>query len=697
MKLFGSVLLALTSVAHAGASKCVASKVDHSSSPLHLNHAQVLGSHNSYHLRSAVFNYSHPVLTAQLDGGVRAFELDIFYDFTINDYRVLHVVGADEGTNCKTLTECLSLLQAWSKANPSHFPFFVQLEFSGGIKKSKPSESNKKTCAFSDVAGVTSCTARKCYGVLVPGVVKCIGEKCAMEAFGAATANSACASLTVCLNLEIAKLDKATKLTLSLTNTLVKACVASDVAKETKVSIQADALEVKAAAAKLLSVLDAHWPSTRRIAPKDIFNTSFSEAAAMKNYCSHAGIHPNCSNFWPTVESSRGKALFWLTHAPWMEPYMSSATRPVFVDGVDKSVQKADDPASWLITLGAEANISSKVKTGVLVRTRSDKDLKYDASRRDAALVSGAMVVSTDLFPTAVDAPKGPADWAGMNKLLKKVHIPGGMPVRCNPVTTGSAHWKASKGPRCTSLMLEDPVSLSCAPGTAMGTTTITTITTTTNTATTVTAKTTITQTNTVVSITSTTTNPPSSNKPGTKQITVSGEVKFVANLPTSVSAASFVKDAKVKLGVEKGIANKLRVPAAWVSATLAIAARRLSIPGRRLATSNINVDFTVTIPPGSKTSQSAASLKTSLTSANSTTFGTALLSAIKAEDSATYKDLQVTVSSVNHVAPKTMANLPTRKPSEGASVPIVGFACHGSVLSLVALSLAVLFSATLS
>ena len=62
---------------------------------LRLNQIQVIGSHNSYHFappadsshpeedqstRPDAWNYTHPPLAAQLERGVRQFELDVFAD-----------------------------------------------------------------------------------------------------------------------------------------------------------------------------------------------------------------------------------------------------------------------------------------------------------------------------------------------------------------------------------------------------------------------------------------------------------------------------------------------------------------------------------------------------------------------------------------------------------------------------------------
>ncbi|MDA1008670.1 MAG: Ca2+-dependent phosphoinositide-specific phospholipase C [Planctomycetota bacterium] len=131
------------------------------STGLRLNEIQVLGSHNSYHLKPMVdlyrffdrragqWEYSHRPLTEQLELlGIRAFELDLFVDdethrfarpigvlgrstnaaFDLPGIKVLHVPDLDQGSTCPTLAGCLNDLAAWSVTHPTHLPVFVMLE-----------------------------------------------------------------------------------------------------------------------------------------------------------------------------------------------------------------------------------------------------------------------------------------------------------------------------------------------------------------------------------------------------------------------------------------------------------------------------------------------------------------------------------------------------------------------------------------
>lgn len=137
---------------------------------LRLNMIQVVGTHNSYHVRppeqvqramdqvvpglSTFFDYEHVPLTEQLERlGVRQFELDVFADpegglfarrkayaaagleedagigeLSRPGFKVLHVQEIDPESNCWTLKSCLRELVAWSDRNPGHVPIMVLIE-----------------------------------------------------------------------------------------------------------------------------------------------------------------------------------------------------------------------------------------------------------------------------------------------------------------------------------------------------------------------------------------------------------------------------------------------------------------------------------------------------------------------------------------------------------------------------------------
>lgn len=104
---------------------------------LRVNHLQALGTHNSYHIAPDLmflpWNYTHLPLDQQLGTqGVRQFELDI-YQNQMGTFDVYHILFADDGTTCDTLTECLSVMKSWSDQNRGHHPILVLIEPKGYV------------------------------------------------------------------------------------------------------------------------------------------------------------------------------------------------------------------------------------------------------------------------------------------------------------------------------------------------------------------------------------------------------------------------------------------------------------------------------------------------------------------------------------------------------------------------------------
>jgi hypothetical protein len=134
-----------------------------------LNHLQVLGTHNSYHIQpdpflingyanfdpDAIFwEYTHQPLDVQLEAqGVRQIELDVYADpegglhaqpvghgLLLGDLdaripeleppgmKVLHIADLDIFSTCPTLIDCLGVVKAWSDANPRHLPITIVIE-----------------------------------------------------------------------------------------------------------------------------------------------------------------------------------------------------------------------------------------------------------------------------------------------------------------------------------------------------------------------------------------------------------------------------------------------------------------------------------------------------------------------------------------------------------------------------------------
>lgn len=108
---------------------------------LRLNHIQILGTHNSYHVQpqssfqeairgvypeAKTWEYTHPPLDVQLDRGVYNFELDL-HAF-VDSFEVLHVPIYDEETTCKRFTDCLQAVRDWSERHPRHLPISFLME-----------------------------------------------------------------------------------------------------------------------------------------------------------------------------------------------------------------------------------------------------------------------------------------------------------------------------------------------------------------------------------------------------------------------------------------------------------------------------------------------------------------------------------------------------------------------------------------
>tara|TARA_B100000900_G_C20600386_1_gene725276 strand:+ start:2760 stop:3788 length:1029 start_codon:yes stop_codon:yes gene_type:complete len=100
--------------------------------PLRINHIQMKGTHNSYHLAPIgptirAYDYSHDGLDIQAEEqGVRQFELDVWWDLRGQLY-VYHN-QYDSRSNCATLEECLGTLLNWSNQNEEHVPLMIWIE-----------------------------------------------------------------------------------------------------------------------------------------------------------------------------------------------------------------------------------------------------------------------------------------------------------------------------------------------------------------------------------------------------------------------------------------------------------------------------------------------------------------------------------------------------------------------------------------
>lgn len=109
---------------------------------LSLAHAQVVGTHNSYHVSGdgdfGPWEYDHPPLQEQIDAGVRQFELDLHW--SEDDWQVIHEPTYDPGTTCPWFGDCLAALAQGSDRNPDHLPILFLIEVKTGYDSSYAEE-----------------------------------------------------------------------------------------------------------------------------------------------------------------------------------------------------------------------------------------------------------------------------------------------------------------------------------------------------------------------------------------------------------------------------------------------------------------------------------------------------------------------------------------------------------------------------
>jgi hypothetical protein len=346
---------------------------------LRLNHVQVLGSHNSYHLQAPEplfstimrlsaalarsLEYSHSPLDVQLDTqGIRQVELDVFADphgglyaqplglriltrdrsarlpgLEAPGFKVLHVQDLDFMTTCETFIGCLTVIKQWSDAHPGHVPMLILVE--------------AKDDDFSAI------------GLVTP------------VAIGAP---------------------------------------------------ELDALD-----AEIRTV----FPPRQIVTPDEVRGRRGTLEEAIR------------TDGWPTLGATRGRVLFALDnedvkrdayvagHPSLRGRVMFTSSRP---PAPEAAFVKLNDP------LADYDLIRRLVAEGFIIRTRADADTVQarsgDTVQRDAALASGAQLVSTD-YP--VPDPRFGTGY--------QVTIPEGMPARCNPVSAPAG---------CTPQDIENPVHL---------------------------------------------------------------------------------------------------------------------------------------------------------------------------------------------------------------------------------------------
>ena len=345
-----------------------------------MNQVQVLGSHNSYHLRPApevlagiaafvsqdeadALDYEHRPLTEQLaQHGIRQFEIDVYADpdggrfaqrpaaelvglpvdsgepaLDEPGFKVIHQVDVDFGTTCLTLVACLTEIADWSVENGDHEPIMIMIE------------TKQESIADATDGAITS------------------------EVLGV--------DLTEVLTFDRALFD---------------------------------ALE-----AEILSVFDRD----RIIAPDDVRGDAATLEEAVL-----------AGDAWPSLDDAAGKVLFSLVDTgPTREVYVGEAAnlegRLLFTSSEegrpDAAFLRVDDP------IAEGDRIRRLVADGYLGRTRTDVPAidapAGDTTRRDAAIASGAQYLSTDYY---VADPSLDSDYV--------VTLPGASErdgaARCNPV-----------------------------------------------------------------------------------------------------------------------------------------------------------------------------------------------------------------------------------------------------------------------
>lgn len=123
---------------------------------------------------------------------------------------------------------------------------------------------------------------------------------------------------------------------------------------------------------------------------------------------------------WPTLAHARGKVWFALDNEDLAPVYRGTTIFTSKPDATQPGFAKLNDP------IADRARIEALVRRGFIVRTRADADTVQartnDTTMRDAALASGAQVVSTDYLTPDTRF----SDYV--------VRLPGGAVARCDPL-----------------------------------------------------------------------------------------------------------------------------------------------------------------------------------------------------------------------------------------------------------------------
>lgn len=298
-----------------------------------MNQIQVVGTHNSYHVRPAAFNYkpnggpikdifglnySHAPLDEQLARGVRSFELDL--NHTAEGFRVFHHPMVDTSSTCATFADCLGTVRLWSESHPDHVPISFLLEL-----------------------------------------------------------------------------------------------------KDESVSLHRDLLPFDAAALEQIdSVIRTVFAPDKLFTPDDLRGSAATLPEAIETHG------------WPEISRVRGKVFFILHESGGIRDIYTAGHpalegRAMFVE----SDEGAPHATFFIRNNPFDEQIPELVRAGYLVRTRADsglsEEIKHGTGGREAALASGAQIISTDFPPGEADPETGYV-----------VELPGAVSARCNPVSKPS-------------------------------------------------------------------------------------------------------------------------------------------------------------------------------------------------------------------------------------------------------------------
>jgi hypothetical protein len=343
---------------------------------LKINQLQVIGSHNSYRLKTyePMYNfvqnisgllpaeydpngwdYTHLPLGEQFsDYGIRSVELDIYNDpngglfatrranglvnqplatgiaeLQAPGMKMLHVPDFDYMTNYYTFVSALTAIKNWSDAHPRHIPIIIHIE-------------------------------TKTDGVSLPGF-----------------------TLTVPLEYDAAAADAI--------DTEIKSVFGED--------------------------LD------NVITPDKFRGTYSTLSEAAEN------------NAWPMLGDARGRVIF-VMQGQAVDPYL--AGHPILENRAVFIYADAGNPETAFVILNDavddEAEIQQTVAAGYMVRTRSDANTDEartgDYSGMNAAFTSGAHIISTDYYKPDPRGVAGDSGWTDF-----QVRFPNNELARINPVS----------------------------------------------------------------------------------------------------------------------------------------------------------------------------------------------------------------------------------------------------------------------